>query len=117
MLPLPAGKTRTANVQTRVNQGFFRSVVISAYNGKCCITGLNMPSLLIASHIKPWSDSDPETERTNPLEIPLKSMKAGIKDYTDENQELRTTASNLLDETRSVIAVLKKEKTLKQFSK
>lgn len=66
MLPLPAGKTRTANVQARVNQGFFRSVVISAYNGKCCITGLDMPSLLIASHIKPWSDSDPETERTNP---------------------------------------------------
>ena len=25
-----------------------------------------MPSLLIASHIKPWRDSDPKTERTNP---------------------------------------------------
>ena len=25
-----------------------------------------MPSLLIASHIKPWKDSDPKTERTNP---------------------------------------------------
>ena len=63
---LPTGKTRTATVQTRVNQGFFRSAVISAYNQKCCVTGLDIPSLLIASHIKPWKDSDPQTERTNP---------------------------------------------------
>lgn len=63
---LPTGRTRTATVQTRVNQGFFRSAVISAYNKKCCVTGLDVPSLLIASHIKPWSESDPQTERTNP---------------------------------------------------
>lgn len=63
---LPTGKTRTATVQTRVNQNFFRSAVISAYNKKCCVTGLDVPSLLIASHIKPWSESNPETERTNP---------------------------------------------------
>lgn len=63
---IPTGSTRTATVQTRVNQGFFRSAVISAYNKKCCVTGLDVPSLLIASHIKPWRDSDPKTERTNP---------------------------------------------------
>lgn len=63
---LPSGRTRTTMIQTRVNQGFFRSAVLSAYNKKCCVTGLDVPSLLIASHIKPWKDSDPETERTNP---------------------------------------------------
>jgi len=63
---LPAGRTRTSLVQTRVNQGFFRKAVLSAYNGKCCITGLDVPALLIASHIKPWNVSDPKTERTNP---------------------------------------------------
>lgn len=63
---LPTGSTRSTTVQTRVNQGFFRSAVLSAYNRKCCVTGLEVPSLLIASHIKPWKDSDPETERTNP---------------------------------------------------
>lgn len=65
-MPLPAGKTKTTKVQARVNQGFFRSAVLSAYNKKCCITGLDVPTLLIASHIKPWKDSDPKTERTNP---------------------------------------------------
>ena len=63
---LPSGTTRTTKTQARVNQGFFRNAVISAYNKKCCVTGLNVPSLLIASHIKPWSVSDPKTERTNP---------------------------------------------------
>ena len=63
---IPEGSTRTAVVKARVNQGFFRSAVISAYNKKCCVTGLNVPSLLVASHIKPWSESDPQTERTNP---------------------------------------------------
>ena len=63
---LPSGTTRTTTTQARVNQGFFRNAVISAYNRKCCVTGLNVPSLLIASHIKPWKDSDPQTERTNP---------------------------------------------------
>lgn len=63
---LPTGTTRTTTVQARVNQGYFRSAVISAYGGKCCVTGLEVPSLLIASHIKPWCDSDPNTERTNP---------------------------------------------------
>ncbi len=63
---LPVGKIRTTTVKTRVNQNFFRSAVISAYNKKCCVTGLDVPSLLRASHIKPWSESDPETERTNP---------------------------------------------------
>lgn len=63
---LPSGTSCTTTTHARVNQGFFRNVVISAYNKKCCVTGLNVPSLLIASHIKPWSVSDPKTERTNP---------------------------------------------------
>ena len=30
------------------------------------MTGIAVPELLIASHIKPWAISDPKTERTNP---------------------------------------------------
>lgn len=50
-------------IKTRVNQSFFRSSVLSAYNLTCCITGINIPELLIASHIIPWSEN---RERTNP---------------------------------------------------
>jgi len=42
-------------VKTRINQSFFRQTVLSANNFTCCITGIDMPELLIASHIMPWS--------------------------------------------------------------
>jgi len=65
-IPLPLGADKQQSVKVRVNQRFFREAVLSAYDNKCCITGLDQPRLLIASHIKPWKDSDPATERTNP---------------------------------------------------
>lgn len=49
------GKERETTVKARINQNFFRSAVLASYDEKCCITGLNIPALLIASHIKPWS--------------------------------------------------------------
>jgi putative restriction endonuclease len=58
------GKVRTQLVKVRVNQNFFRSMVISSYNNKCCITGLSNMSLLVAGHIKPWSID--EKNRMNP---------------------------------------------------
>ncbi|MBU5434473.1 HNH endonuclease [Pseudoflavonifractor sp. MSJ-37] len=63
---MPVGATIDRTTRARVGQTFFREAVLSAYQQKCCITGLAVPSLLIASHIKPWSKSDPCTERTNP---------------------------------------------------
>ena len=49
------GKEKERIVKTRVNQSFFRSTLLASYNCKCCITGLNNPDFLIASHIIPWS--------------------------------------------------------------
>lgn len=57
---------REIQSKQRVGQYFFRSVVLSAYGNKCCVTGLSIPELLVASHIKPWAFSDQKTERTNP---------------------------------------------------
>lgn len=66
-LRLPVGETRTTTTKVRKGQAFFRSTVLSAYNNTCCITGITIPSLLQASHIKSWTDSNPVTERTNPV--------------------------------------------------
>jgi len=49
------GKTTTAIVKVRINQARFRRAVLASYNSRCCISGLSMPGLLIASHIVPWS--------------------------------------------------------------
>jgi len=52
----PQGMEREAIILVRVNQGFFRKRILSAYGGRCCITGLTVPDLLVASHIIPWSE-------------------------------------------------------------
>ena len=49
------GKDKLSLVKTRVNQNFFRQTILSAYNETCCITQSKIPSLLVASHIIPWS--------------------------------------------------------------
>ena len=51
-------------VKTRVNQSVFRQMVLSNYNNKCAITGIDVPELLLASHIIPWSKN--EEHRLNP---------------------------------------------------
>jgi len=51
----PEGKERDAIVKQRVNQDFFRRRVLSVYNTTCCITGLAVPQLLVASHFVPWA--------------------------------------------------------------
>jgi putative restriction endonuclease len=58
------GEVKVREVKTRVNQNFFRKIVLVNYRNRCAITGICIPSLLIASHIVPWSES--ESERLNP---------------------------------------------------
>jgi putative restriction endonuclease len=62
-LPI-VGKVRDAIIKVRVNQSFFRKTVLASYEFKCCITGLDLPELLNASHIIPWSKD--EVNRVNP---------------------------------------------------
>ncbi len=51
---------REALVQTRVGQGPFRDALLRRWGDRCCITGLAIPRLLRASHIKPWRDCNNE---------------------------------------------------------
>jgi putative restriction endonuclease len=64
-LVTPDGPTESlATVKVRRGQQFFRQSVLNSYNIRCCISGINVPELLVASHIKPWSKFP--TERLNP---------------------------------------------------
>lgn len=58
------GKEAIRQTKVRINQAFFRASVLASYNNCCCITGINMPELLVASHIKPWSID--KENRVNP---------------------------------------------------
>lgn len=59
------GKERTAVIQQRVNQNAFRSMILANYEGRCAITGINIPDLLVAGHIIPWAKSTPQ-QKLNP---------------------------------------------------
>lgn len=51
-------------VKVRLGQNFFRKMILADYGYKCCICGMPLPDLLIASHIVPWRDD--ESLRVNP---------------------------------------------------
>jgi hypothetical protein len=54
-LTTPSGPAETiASIRIRRGQHFFRQTVLNSYGIRCCISGINVPHLLVASHIKPW---------------------------------------------------------------
>jgi 5-methylcytosine-specific restriction protein A len=50
-------KEREAVTKARIGQGRFRQQLLN-YWRTCAVTGCEEPNLLVASHIKPWSECD-----------------------------------------------------------
>jgi len=60
---LPRSTEAERLVIQRVGQEIFRDRLMDYWEGCCAITGLKVPELLRASHIKPWSDCPTDSER------------------------------------------------------
>ncbi len=52
------------SVRVRLGQRFFRGSIMANYRERCCVCGMPITELLIASHIIPWKDR--EDLRLNP---------------------------------------------------
>lgn len=82
------GETRRVVTEQRIKQHFFRRAVLSSYRGRCCMSGLSEPRLLVASHIVPWSKD--KTNRLNPSNglclsaIHDKAFDKGLITLTDD---------------------------------
>lgn len=104
---LRSGKDRKAIVKIRVNQGFFRRMVLAAYEFRCCVTGLAIPDLLNASHIIPWSSD--ERNRMNPRNglclnaIHDRAFDRGLMTITPDHRVLISKSTNRLS-MRSEVA-------------
>lgn len=101
----PLGKDRQATIKQRVNQSFFRSTILSAYNLKCCITGLSIPDFLVSSHIVPWAVDD--KNRLNPRNgICLNSLhdKAFDKGFITITPDYRVKVSDFFKDHLGDIA-------------
>lgn len=58
------GFTREQIIRARVNQSSFRKMVLSNFAFKCAVCRINLPGILVASHIVPWAEDD--KNRLNP---------------------------------------------------
>ena len=62
-----AGLPRTTEAERlvvrRIGQDVFRRGLFEYWDGRCAMTGLDVPELLRASHIKPWADCATDAER------------------------------------------------------
>lgn len=89
------GETKIRQVKTRVNQNVFRQIVLANYDGKCALTGIDLPELLVASHIIPWSED--EKERLNPengiclSSLYDKAFDIGLISFSDDRKVLLST--------------------------
>ena len=96
------GASKTAQVAIRIGQAFFRRAVLSAYDYRCCITGLAVPMLLVASHIVPWRvDAKNRLNPRNGLSLSVlhdRSFDAGIITIA-ENMSVRVSGK-YADSTR-----------------
>jgi hypothetical protein len=82
---------RRALIQSRIGQGDFREGLMKLWGGRCAVTGLDLPVLLRASHIKPWRDSD-NRERLDPYNGLLlapaydATFDAGVISFRDDGE-------------------------------
>lgn len=91
----PEGKDKLRLVKTRVYQDFFRDSILAAYENVCCITGLSIKELNIASHIVPWSvNTNNRTNPQNGLCLNALHDKAFDKGYITVLPDLTIRVSN-----------------------
>lgn len=89
------GETKIREVKTRVNQNVFRQIVLSNYDSRCALTGIDLSELLVASHIIPWSRN--EQERLNPengiclSSLYDKAFDKGLISFTDNKRVIFST--------------------------
>jgi len=106
-----SGRDKLSTVKTRVDQNLFRKNVLEAYEYRCCITGLEEPALLVASHILPWSHSI--EQRLNPSNgLCLSSLhdKAFDRGLITFDEDLRLVLSKKIKLLKSSIYVENFEK-------
>lgn len=52
------GTETEVRAKHRLGQDFFRHMLLDIYNSKCCISGLEIPEVLRASHIVSWAERE-----------------------------------------------------------
>lgn len=106
----PEGREREGISKVRVNQYIFRRAVLTSYQNKCCITGLDIPELLVASHIMPWSTGKDRIHPANGLCLNALHDRAFDKGLITIDNNFRVVVSS-----RIMNSDIKERKIIKSF--
>jgi hypothetical protein len=85
-------------VLQRIGQSLFRDALLDYWQGRCCLTGLDFPALLRASHIRPWVSCDTDEQRLDVFNGLLLAPHAdalfdsGLMTFADSGDVLWSTA-------------------------
>lgn len=60
------GEDVASETKQRKGQDYFRRMILTNYGCRCALTGIDIPQLLLASHIIPWRDKQHKKDRLNP---------------------------------------------------
>jgi len=95
---------KIALIQARVGQGKFRESQINLWKGSCSVSGYKGTSLLIASHIKPWSKASntERLDRYNGLLLAPNLDKAFDKGFITFSSEGNVIVSKELQDPKSL---------------
>ncbi|HNH47167.1 MAG TPA: HNH endonuclease [Myxococcota bacterium] len=93
----PDGPTTVRrSVAVRRGQDWFRATLKAGFEGRCCVSGCDIDSMLVASHIVPWSEE--ESLRLNPRNglllsaIHDRAFEHGYLAISDENRVMVATS-------------------------
>ncbi|MFA6086377.1 HNH endonuclease [Mucilaginibacter sp.] len=89
------GRDAERKVKVRLDQSIFRGVVLTNFNNQCCITGINIVELIVASHIAPWSqDGHNRLNPQNGLALNALHDRAFDKHLITVTEELKIKISS-----------------------
>ena len=107
LIDAPKGLSVQKVTNVRQGQEFFRKIVLSSYENRCAITGIDQKELLVAGHIRSWS-SDPEN-RMNPRNgICLNRLH----DRAFEDGLISISVSGQIEYSRHLMSITRNKMTL-----
>lgn len=100
------GREAFRQVVVRLDQTVFRKMVLSNFANTCCITGINQPELLIASHILPWSmDAGNRLNPRNGLALNNLHDKAFERGLITITEDLKIKVSSVLMNSSNIQSI------------
>ncbi|MEB0263697.1 MULTISPECIES: HNH endonuclease [unclassified Mucilaginibacter] len=100
------GREAIRQVVVRLDQTVFRKMVLSNFADTCCITGINQPELLIASHILPWSlDAGNRLNPRNGLALNNLHDKAFERGLITITEDLKIKVSSILMNSTNIQSI------------